>query len=157
MSQRLLFLSRGRSLAQVDVMRLRKAVLCSPSTCSGVKRFAFSTAFRRRSCSHRPKDLVKRFPFPFPIRFVIPKGSQSLNLIINFISIFIKPGTSQLEFLGKRRVEWRMSGLLVSRHSSTGESCPARDWVRGVQSVSIIRVDALNDAEIVKNDQNTCN
>ena len=62
MSQRLLFLSRGRSLAPVDVMRLEKAVPCSPSTCSGVKRFAFSTAFRRRSCSYRPQDLVKSFP-----------------------------------------------------------------------------------------------
>ena len=61
MSQRLLFLSRGRSLAPVDVMRLEKAVPCSPSTCSGVKRFAFSTAFRRRSCSYRPQDLVKSF------------------------------------------------------------------------------------------------
>ena len=44
-SQRLLFLSRGRSLAPVDVMRLEKAVPCFPHTCSGVKCFRFFDCF----------------------------------------------------------------------------------------------------------------
>ena len=45
MAQRLHFLSRGRSLAPVDVMRLEKAVPCFPHTCSGVKCFRFFDCF----------------------------------------------------------------------------------------------------------------
>ena len=71
MSQRLLFLSRGRSLAPVDVMRLEKAVPYSPLTCSGVKCFRFFDCFSAAKLQLQ----TARSCQALPMRFVIPASS----------------------------------------------------------------------------------